>query len=116
MFLAESGTPADTLATLRAARAWAVERNEDNLATARAHSEGRAAFPERAAQTLLVGRFLTDYCRLVAEWADWAARLVEQWPEDPRERSPTPRRSRRRSGGPNGMRRSCKATLMGRAS
>ncbi|MFI9822029.1 hypothetical protein ACIHFC_16400 [Streptomyces sp. NPDC052013] len=81
---AESVTPAVTLATLRAARAWAAERNEDNLAAARAHLEGGAAFPERAAQTLLVGRFLTDYYRLVAEWADWAAGLVERWPDDPR--------------------------------
>ncbi|MCT7351535.1 PadR family transcriptional regulator [Streptomyces sp. 15-116A] len=85
VFYAESGTPADTLATLRAARAWAVERNEDNLAAARAYLEGRAAFQERAAQTLLVGRFLTDYYRLVAEWADWAAGCVEQWPDDPHE-------------------------------
>lgn len=90
VFFAESGTPAGTLATLRAARAWAVERNEDNLATARAYAEGRAAFPERAAQTLLVGRFLTDYYRLVAEWADWAAGIVEQWPENPRQADADP--------------------------
>ncbi|MCZ4604351.1 PadR family transcriptional regulator [Streptomyces sp. Lzd4kr] len=84
VFFAESGATADTLATLHAARAWAVERNHDNLATARAYAAGEGAFPQRAAQTLLVGRFLTDYYRLVAEWADWAATVVEQWPEDPR--------------------------------
>ncbi|WDV49454.1 hypothetical protein PV963_03145 [Streptomyces coeruleorubidus] len=77
VFFAESGTKADTLATLRAARAWAAERNEDNLAAARAYLSGHAPFPERAAQNTLVGRFLTDYYRLVATWADWATTLVQ---------------------------------------
>lgn len=83
IFFAESGTTADTLATLRAARAWAAERNQDNLAAARAYASGQGTFPQRAAQTLLVGRFLTDYYRLVAEWADWATTVVEQWPDEP---------------------------------
>jgi DNA-binding PadR family transcriptional regulator len=83
VFFADSGTTADTRATLRAARAWAVERNQDNLAAARAYAAGEGAFPQRAAQTLLVGRFLTDYYRLVAEWADWASTLVAQWPDEP---------------------------------
>ena len=43
---------------------------------------GAGAFPERAAQTLLVGAFLTEYYRTVAEWADWATALVERWPDD----------------------------------
>ncbi|MFJ2824755.1 hypothetical protein ACIO7M_27080 [Streptomyces toxytricini] len=33
---------------------------------------------------MLVGGFLTEYYRLVASWADWAADIVERWPEDPR--------------------------------
>ncbi|MDX2681661.1 helix-turn-helix transcriptional regulator [Streptomyces sp. NY05-11A] len=82
VFFADSGSTADTLSTLRAARAWAFERNADNLATA--HADGRAPFPERAAQTMVVGRFLTEYYRLVATWAEWAAGVVEQWPDQPR--------------------------------
>jgi hypothetical protein len=31
---------------------------------------------------LLVGRFVTEFYRLVAEWADWAAAIVTEWPED----------------------------------
>ncbi|MCK1819458.1 PadR family transcriptional regulator, partial [Streptomyces sp. XM83C] len=85
VFFAEHGTTADTRATLRAAREWAVERNRDNLATGRAYAAGEGGFPERAAQTLLVGRFLTEYYRLVAEWADWASRIVADWPDDPAE-------------------------------
>lgn len=83
VFFSESSTSADTLATLHAARAWAAERNQDNVAAARAYLAGEAPFPERAAQTMLIGRFLTDYYRLVATWADWATDIVERWPEDP---------------------------------
>ncbi|MEV6734366.1 MULTISPECIES: PadR family transcriptional regulator [unclassified Streptomyces] len=85
VFFAESGTTPDTQATLAAARAWAVERNRDNLAAARAYASDEGPFPQRAAQTLLVGRFLTDYYRLVADWAEWAAAAVEQWPDEPRD-------------------------------
>jgi DNA-binding PadR family transcriptional regulator len=85
VFFAESGTTADTLATIRAARSWAVERNRDNLAAAHAYSAGEGPFPERTAQTMLVGRFLTDFYRMVAEWADWAAAMAGQWPPDPRD-------------------------------
>ncbi|WP_037606837.1 PadR family transcriptional regulator [Streptacidiphilus rugosus] len=85
VFFAESASPAATLATLRAARAWAVERNQGNLAAARDYQSGAGPFPERAAQLLLVGRFLTDYYRLVAEWAGWAADVVAQWPEELRD-------------------------------
>jgi DNA-binding PadR family transcriptional regulator len=90
VFFAESAAPADVLATVRAARAWAVERNEGNLAAARAYQTGQGPFPERAAPLHLVGRFLTDYYRLVAEWADWAADIVEEWPEDTRAASVDP--------------------------
>lgn len=80
---AEHGTRDDALATLAAAEAWARERNAENLAAARAYEAGAGPFPERAAQTMLVGRFLTDYYRLVAEWAQWAGGVVDGWPDDP---------------------------------
>jgi DNA-binding PadR family transcriptional regulator len=82
IFFAEHGTRADALATLAEARAWAQERNRGNLEAARAYLAGTAPFQQRAAQTLLVGRFVTEFYRLVAEWADWAAAIVTEWPED----------------------------------
>ncbi|MFG2982255.1 helix-turn-helix transcriptional regulator [Streptomyces sp. NPDC048258] len=88
VFFADSGTTADTLGTLRAALAWAEERNQENSAAARAYLAGQAPFQERAAQTVLVGRFLTDYYRFVATWAAWATALVQQWPDDPADASP----------------------------
>ncbi|MFW3172437.1 PadR family transcriptional regulator [Geodermatophilus sp. CPCC 206100] len=80
---AEHGSRADALATLAAARRWAEERNVENRSAAEAYASGNGPFPDRLPQNLLVGRFLTDFYRLVAEWADWATPLVEAWPEDP---------------------------------
>ena len=88
LFFAENGTRTDVLGTLASARAWAEERNAGNVEAARAYLAGDAPFPHRAAQTLLVGRFLTDFYKLVAEWADWAGALVEAWPEDVAQAAP----------------------------
>lgn len=82
IFLADHGAKSDALATLDAARAWAVERNEGNLRAARAFVSGGAEHQARAAQTMLVGAFLTDFYKLVADWAAWARHNVEEWPED----------------------------------
>ena len=83
MFLADQGTRDDALATLAAARAWAEERNEGNLTAARAFLAGGGEFDARAAPTMLVGAFLTDFYKLVADWADWAGEQVADWPDDP---------------------------------
>ncbi len=83
IFFAEQGSRSDALATLAAVRAWAVERNEDNLVAAREYTSGEGQFQHRAAQNLLVGAFLVEFYRMVAEWADWATEQVEGWPQDP---------------------------------
>ena len=88
VFLADQGTRADTLATLAAARAWAEERNAGNLAAGQAFLAGAAEFQARAAPTMLVGAFLTDFYKLVADWADWASGQVTDWPDDPAAATP----------------------------
>jgi PadR family transcriptional regulator, regulatory protein AphA len=80
----DSGSKADIVANLAAARAWVFEQNQENLATARAYLEGSGAFPERAALNQLAGRFLTDFYVMVAQWVDWATELVDDWPDDVR--------------------------------
>jgi DNA-binding PadR family transcriptional regulator len=90
VFLADRGTRDDTLATLAAARAWAVERNAGNLAAGRAFLTGGAQFQARAAPTMLVGAFLTDFYKLVADWAAWASEQVAGWPDDPALAIPSP--------------------------
>jgi DNA-binding PadR family transcriptional regulator len=79
---ADSGTKADVVANLEATRAWVLDQNEENLATARAYLEGRSAFPERAALNQLPGRFLTEFYVMVARWVRWASDVVETWPDD----------------------------------
>jgi DNA-binding PadR family transcriptional regulator len=79
---ADSGTKADVIANLDATRAWVLEQNEENLATARAYQQGRGAFPERAALNQLPGRFLTEFYVMVAQWVHWAGEVVESWPDD----------------------------------
>jgi DNA-binding PadR family transcriptional regulator len=79
---ADSGTKADIVANLEATRAWVLEQNEENLATARAYQQGRSAFPERAALNQLPGRFLTDFYVMVARWVQWASEMVDDWPDD----------------------------------
>ena len=79
---ADSGSKADIVTNLEATRAWVIEQNEENLATARAYLEGRSTFPERAALNQLAGRFLTDFYVTVARWVDWAEGIVVTWPDD----------------------------------
>jgi PadR family transcriptional regulator AphA len=79
---ADSGTKADVVANIEAAREWVLAQNEENLATARAYLSGHGAFPQRAALNQLSGRFLTDFYVTVAQWVAWATDVVETWPDD----------------------------------
>jgi PadR family transcriptional regulator, regulatory protein AphA len=88
VFFADQGTRDDALATVADARAWAEERNADNLDVGRAYLAGEGTFQERLATNMIAGRFLTDFYRMVAEWADWATEQIQQWPDDPRRAAP----------------------------
>ena len=48
---ADSGSKADIVTNLAAARAWVLEQNEENLATARAYLEGPARSPSAPRST-----------------------------------------------------------------
>jgi DNA-binding PadR family transcriptional regulator len=79
---ADSGTKADVVANLEATRAWVLEQNRENLATARAYRAGEGQFPQRAALNQLGGRFLTEFYATVARWVEWASAVVDSWPDD----------------------------------
>jgi DNA-binding PadR family transcriptional regulator len=79
---ADSGTKADVVANLEAAREWVLAQNEENLSTARAYLAGHGLFPERAALNQLSGRFMTEFYLTVARWVAWATEAVETWPDD----------------------------------
>ncbi|HSK58719.1 MAG TPA: PadR family transcriptional regulator [Actinomycetospora sp.] len=80
---AEHGTREDALRTVAAARAWARERNAENLAAAREYAAGVGPYQDRAAQGMLAGAFFTELYATVARWADWAEAQIAAWPEDP---------------------------------
>ena len=90
VFFADNGTKADLLATLAAAQAWARARCAESLAIGEQYSLGSGPFPERLPELQLTSRFLTDFYLLVGQWANWAATIVETWPDDPRRAKPDP--------------------------
>ena len=89
VWFSDHGSKTDALASLAAARAWAVDRNDENQKAGRAYLAGEGPFQHRLAQNTLAAAFLTDFYALVARWAEWATAEVEQWPEDPTRRSRT---------------------------
>lgn len=83
VFFSENGTKTELLFTLNSIRTWARDRNGENIEVARSYVDAMGPFPERAAQLALTGRFLVDFADMVDRWADWAAAVVETWPDDP---------------------------------
>jgi PadR family transcriptional regulator, regulatory protein AphA len=88
VFFAEHGSRADLLRTLDAARTWSDEQTLATGSIAREYLDGRGPYPERLPWLTLVGQFLDDFLVLVAEWAEWATAVVEEWPDDPAEAQP----------------------------
>jgi PadR family transcriptional regulator, regulatory protein AphA len=88
VFFAENGTKDDLLATIESARAWTEERMAATLAIPRGYLQGQGPFPERLPWILLSGQFLKEFTLMVGRWAEWAAEMVEDWPDDIRDAKP----------------------------
>ena len=88
VFLAEHGTKHDLLATLAAVRAWAGQQAVQDADIANSYLTGAGPFPDRAPQLVLVGAYLADFAQMTGRWASWAMDVVEEWPEDTRQRQP----------------------------
>jgi DNA-binding PadR family transcriptional regulator len=88
VFLAEHGTRDDLLATLAAVTAWAERRALQDAGIAAGYLAGTGPFPERTAQLVLVGKYLSDFSEMTERWAHWATEQVEQWPDDRGARTP----------------------------
>jgi PadR family transcriptional regulator AphA len=84
VFFAEHGSTESLRSTIAAVQAWAEEHAAQNVAVARSYLAGAGPFPERAAVLALTGRFMTDFVDIVGRWADWAAGVVADWPDDPK--------------------------------
>jgi PadR family transcriptional regulator AphA len=83
VFFAEHGSRRATLAHIDEIRSWAERRTVENIQIPRGYLDGQAPFPDRLAQIVVVGRFLTDFADMVDAWADWATTIVSDWPEPP---------------------------------
>jgi PadR family transcriptional regulator AphA len=84
VFFADHGSRDDALAAVGHIRAWAEQQDAENIAVARAYLAGTGPFPERAAVLAVTGRFMTDFADMVSAWAQWAAGIIEEWPDEPR--------------------------------
>ncbi len=88
VFLAEHGSKRDLLATLDGVTAWAEQYAVQDAMIARSYLTGSGEFAERTAQLVLVGKYLADLADMTGRWAQWAIDVVQEWPDDPQERTP----------------------------
>ncbi len=88
VFFAEHGSKQGLLTNLHAAKAWSRERVEENISIGQSYLDGRGSFPERLAIILLAATFLSEFARLVGDWAEWAESVVADWPSDLRTATP----------------------------
>jgi DNA-binding PadR family transcriptional regulator len=82
VFFAEHGSRDDLLAAIESMHAWTQDRLAVSAGIADEYLAGRGAFPERLPWLLLTGRLLDEHVLAVRRWAEWAAEVVETWPED----------------------------------
>lgn len=82
VFYGEQSTKGDVLANIAAIAGWASRQNQENVAFARLFRDGGGPFPKRLAVITLTGKFMTDFADMLSAWSAWAARTVEDWPED----------------------------------
>ena len=78
-FFGEFGRQEDLLAALETTRTQAIEVQRELAAMAEERLGGGAPFTERVGVVVLSMRFVTDFQRLLEEWAEWAAGEVATW-------------------------------------
>lgn len=89
LFFVENGTRDQARSLIDAIASQARHDAAENVAVARSYLDGSGPFPERAAILALVGRFMTDFTDMVLAWAAWATTVVDDWPDDPRDATPS---------------------------
>jgi DNA-binding PadR family transcriptional regulator len=82
VFFAEHGSKDDLLATIERVRQWTEERVARDIDIPRGYLAGEGPFPERLPWLILCGEFLIRFTLMAGQWADWAAGVVENWPDD----------------------------------
>jgi len=82
VFFAEHGSKDDLLATIDGVRDWTAQRAALSAGIVRGYLEGECTFPERLPWLILTGNFLDEFTHAAGRWADWAAEVVQTWPDD----------------------------------
>lgn len=82
VFFAEHGSRHDLLATIAATRTWVDQRYEESAGIPHGYLAAEGGFPERLPWLILCSRFLDEFALAVDRWSEWAAQVVETWPED----------------------------------
>jgi PadR family transcriptional regulator AphA len=82
VFFSEHGSKDDLLATIERVRQWTAERVARDIDIPRGYLAGEGPFPDRLPWLILCGEFLSRFTLMAGQWADWAAGVVENWPDD----------------------------------
>ena len=82
VFFAEHGSKDDLVAAIEGVRTWAEELFARSVDIPRQYLRGDGPFPERLPWLILTGTFITEHTLTIGRWAEWAAGVVEAWPED----------------------------------
>ena len=56
--------------------------------TTTARNRRKKTDPRAGAVLVLTGRFLDDYLEMIDRWSKWAAEIVADWPDEPRNAKP----------------------------
>ena len=81
VLFAEQGRKDELLATLHSIRREAEAARDHHAALAADLVDTGGPFPDRLHVNALVFRFMWDQAETVIRWADWAQRMVEDWPD-----------------------------------
>lgn len=63
-------------------RDWTAQRAAVGAGLARGYLDGNGPFPERLPWLILTGNFLDEFAHAAGRWADWAAEVVQSWPDN----------------------------------
>ena len=88
VFFGEHLQKRDLLAHFQNMRKWADEEELLHAEIAGAYLGRAGRFPERLPILVLTGSFQAEFAELVGRWADWAAEIVREWPNDPKAAEP----------------------------
>ncbi|MGH9225712.1 MAG: helix-turn-helix transcriptional regulator [Acidimicrobiales bacterium] len=88
VFFAEDGSKDDLVAAIDGVRDWVEERIAHGAHIPRQYLQGEGPFPERLPWLILAGTFLTEHALAIGRWAEWAAGVVEPWPDEVRTAPP----------------------------